>query len=127
MGRAASRDTAGRTLVTSLFARLFEQPPLTPARVRSAYAIAVVTDAVQLMLGPFGWAFADEILDVFAMVAISRAIGFHALLLPTFIIEFIPMADMLPTWTGSVALVLTLRRRKQIATTQPAHGPVIDV
>jgi hypothetical protein len=69
----------------------------------------------------------DEILDVFAMAAISRTIGFHALLLPTFVIEFLPVADMLPTWTGSVALVLTLRRRKHVVTTPPSEERVIDI
>jgi hypothetical protein len=113
--------------MTNLLSRFFEQPPLTSARVSLAYAIAVATDVVQMLLGPFGWAFADEILDVFAMAAISRTIGFHALLLPTFIIEFLPIADMLPTWTGSVALVLTLRRRKHIVTAPPSDGPIIDV
>ena len=106
---------------------VFEVAILTRTRIRSAYAVALLTDALQIALGPLGWTFADEILDVIAMIAISWLIGFHALLLPTFIIEFLPMADMLPTWTGSVALVLTLRRRKQITTTPPAQDPVIDV
>jgi hypothetical protein len=36
----------------------------------------------------------DEVLDVIAMVAISGAIGFHVILLPTFALEFLPMSDM---------------------------------
>ena len=113
--------------MTSVLDRLFAQPFLTAARVRSAYAIAVGTDLLQVILGPFGWAFADEILDVVAMFAITRLIGFHVLLLPTFIIEFLPVADVLPTWTGCVALVLALRRRKQVVAGPPTDGPVIDV
>ena len=108
--------------------RLFETPPLTPSRVRSAYAIAIATDLLQLILGPFGWVFADEILDVVAMIAISRAIGFHVVFLPTFALEFLPLTDMLPTWTGSVALVVGMRRRRQVASpSPPGPGPVIDV
>ncbi len=110
----------------SILQRLLEEPPLTQARVRSAYAIAVATDILQVLLGPFGWTFADEILDVIAMVGVSRAIGFHVALLPTFVIEFLPVSDMLPTWTASVALVVTLRRRKQVVTSPPS-GPVIDI
>src|SRR5581483_7345013 len=127
MDRAASRYAARRTLVASVLDRLFSQPPLTPSRVRAAYATAVATDLLQVWLGPFGWAFADEILDVFAMFAVSRLIGFHVLLLPTFLIEFLPMADVLPTWTGCVALVLALRRRKHVVAGPPTDGPVIDV
>jgi hypothetical protein len=99
---------------------------LTRSRVISAYVIAMTADLLQLALGPFGWAFVDEILDVAAMVLVSRAIGFHALLLPTFALEFLPLTDMLPTWTGCVALVVALRRRQELAV-PPAPGPVIDI
>jgi hypothetical protein len=103
-------------------------PVLTRNRVRAAYAIAVTTDVLQVSLGPLGWAFADEILDVAAMILTSRAIGFHPLLLPTFVLEFLPVTDLLPVWTGCVALVVALRKRQQAAMRQaPAPGPVIDV
>ena len=36
-------------------------PVLTPSRVRLAYTIGVTTDVVQFLLGPLGWAGADEI------------------------------------------------------------------
>jgi len=100
---------------------------LTRARIRSAYAVAIVTDGLQLLLGPAGWTFADEILDVAAMAIISWLIGFHPLLLPTFVLELMPLADLLPTWTGAVALVLTLRRREQSKIQPPDGGSVIDV
>jgi hypothetical protein len=106
-------------------------PTLTPARVRTAYAVAVATDALQFVLGPFGFAGADEVLDVAAALMIGKLIGFHALLLPTFILEFVPLADMLPTWTGCTALVVALRKREQAAASNaplpPSNGPVIDV
>ena len=96
--------------------------------MRAAYAIAVTTDVLQLSLGPLGWAFADEILDVAAMILTSRVIGFHPLLLPTFVLEFLPVADVLPAWTVCVALVVALRKKQQAATRQPpSPGPVIDV
>ena len=86
-----------------------------------------MTDLVQLILGPFGFAFADEVLDVAAMILITRLIGFHPLLLPTFILELVPLADLLPTWTASVALVLSIRKREAPAPPPPGNGPVIDV
>ncbi len=73
---------------------------LTPTRVRIAYAVAIGVDVFQWVLGPVGWAFADEILDVFA-------------------------AGLLPTWTGCVALVVMLRRRQEPP--PPAPGAVIDI
>jgi hypothetical protein len=108
--------------------RLFHVPLLTPTRVRLAYAVAVGTDVLQFALGPLGWAFADEILDVAASLMTWRLLGFHFLLLPTFAIELLPVTDLLPTWTGCVALVIS--RRKQQQRPQPAPqgpGPVIDV
>jgi hypothetical protein len=97
-------------------------------RVRTAYAVAMATDALQFVLGPFGWAFADEILDVVAAGIMWRLFGFHPLLLPTFLMEFLPISDMLPLWTGCVALVIASRKRQQISTPPPpSNGPIIDV
>jgi hypothetical protein len=100
-------------------------PFLTSARIRTAYIVAGSVDLLQLLLGPVGWAFADEILDVAAMALLWRILGFHPLLLPTFALEIVPFADMLPTWTGCVAVVIALRKRQQAA--PPAGGTVIDV
>ena len=105
---------------------MFQTPVLTRNRVRLAYAVAVTADALQILLGPLGWAFADEIIDVAAMFLTWRAIGFHPLLLPTFALEFIPIVDMLPSWTACVALVVSLRKKQQTAGAQ-SQGAVIDV
>jgi hypothetical protein len=51
-------------------------------------------------------------MDVVAMVLISWVIGFHPLLLPTFVVELIPIVDMAPTWTICTAIVVGLRRRR---------------
>ena len=100
---------------------------LTPTRVRLAYAIAVTVDVLQWVLGPVGWLFADEILDVAAAALISWAIGFHPLLLPAFALEFLPVADLLPTWTGCVWLVVMLKRKQQTPAAPSNPGPFIDV
>jgi hypothetical protein len=97
--------------------------PLTRTRIASAYGAAIVTDGLQLVLGPFGWPFADEILDVAAMIATTSLLGFHPLLLPTFLLELVPVADMIPSWTVCVALVIALRR-KQPATPGDASPPI---
>ncbi len=89
---------------------LLRVPPLRPWRIAAAFAVAIATDAAQLTLGPLGWPIADEVLDLVAMVLTVWLLGFHVLLLPTFAIELVPVADMLPTWTGCVGLVVARRR-----------------
>jgi hypothetical protein len=83
--------------------------------------VALITDALQFtfgFFGPAGW-FVDDGLDVIAMVLTCAALGFHPLLLPTFILKVIPFAQMLPTWTGCTAAVVMLRKRGE------AEPPVI--
>jgi hypothetical protein len=111
------------------FPRLFESPPLTRQRIVASLAVAAATDAFQLLLGPLGITFADEVLDVIAMIVIWRLLGFHALLLPTFVLEFLPIVDVLPTWTGCVGIVVAMRKRQRAEGPPPAlpPGPVIDV
>ncbi len=93
--------------------RWLKAPALTRGRIWLAFSVAAVTDAIQLGLGPAGGIVVDQVLDVIAMVLTCAALGFHPLLLPTFVIELIPIADMIPTWTGCVAAVVLLRKRLQ--------------
>src|SRR6478672_467178 len=77
---------------------------LTSSAVRMAYAVAVFTDLAQLLL------------------------GLHPFLLPTFVLEFVPFTDMLPTWTACVALVIRSRSRQGLVVDEPPGStPVIDV
>ena len=91
--------------------------------------VAILSDAVQLGLGPLGWTFFDEVIDVIAMILTSWLLGFHMLLVPTFLFELIPVIDMLPTWTGCVALLVSLRKKEQSLNTRPQADRVrvIDV
>ena len=93
---------------------------LTRSRVLTAYAVAAAVDVLQLLGGPLGWVFVDQALDAVAAVVMWRLLGFHPLLLPTFVVEFLPVADLLPTWTGCVAVVVALRKRQQTIT-PPSH------
>src|SRR4029077_5216419 len=93
----------------------------------AAYAVAIGADALQIVLGPLGWIFADEILDAIAMIATSALLGFHPLLLPTFVLELVPVVDMVPTWTICVALVIALRRRQPPPATPGTAAPPIDI
>jgi hypothetical protein len=103
-----------------LFKELSQDRVVSRPRIWFAFAVALITDGLQFSLGPFGWILVDQGLDVLAMVLISWAIGFHMLLLPTFVIEFIPGPDMLPTWTACTAAVIMLRKKAN-------PPPVIDI
>ena len=107
------------------FNRRFHAPPLTRVRIAVALAVAVIADGLQFFLGPFGWAGFDQAIDVVAMVLTSWMIGFHWLLLPTFIVEFIPLTDMLPTWTACTIAVMALRKREQRAI--PPPQPTVEI
>jgi hypothetical protein len=101
---------------------------LSSSAGRTAYAVAVTADVMQLLLGPLGWVGFDEAADVVAAFLISRLLGFHPLLLPTFVLEFVPFTDLLPTWTGCVALVVRSRRRQGLVVDDPPGStPIIDV
>jgi len=47
------------------------------------------------------------------MVLTSWLIGFHWLLLPTFVLELVPVLEDLPTWTACTIAVIALRKRGQ--------------
>jgi hypothetical protein len=105
-------------------------PVLTRRRIWLACAVALTADAIQILLGPFGWAGPDEVLDIIVMVVLSAIIGFHPLFLPAFVAEFIPGVDMLPTWTACAVIVIGLRRKQRVPPpVPPVHptGNVIDI
>ncbi len=93
-----------------------------------ALAVAAAADGLQFLLLGLGWVGIDQAIDVVAMLLTMWILGFHILLLPTFVVEFIPVADMLPTWTGCVIAVIALRKREQ-RTAPPPHPekPIIDI
>src|SRR6266404_2818110 len=95
------------TMQTGLRVSLFSR-----RHIAAALAVAIVIDGLQVLLGPLGWVGFDQILDLMAMILTTALIGFHPLLLPSFLLELVPVADMLPTWTVCVAIVVALRCRQ---------------
>ena len=87
------------------------------ARVRAARWIAFAADAVQIVLMPlFGEGAlspANDLLDVVVAFLLVRLIGWHVSFLPTFVAEFVPGLDLVPTW--SVAVWLATRGAAQPA------------
>lgn len=102
---------------------LSHTPTLTRTRMVVALITAVIADGLQIFLQAVP--FAPQGIDVVAAAVVNMAIGFHVLLLPTFIIELVPVIDDLPTWTGCVLVVIALRKRQnQVASEEvPAVPP----
>jgi hypothetical protein len=95
----------------------FTAPRLTRGRIVLALLVGLSADALQILLPVPP---APEIIDVVAAVLTFWLLGFHLLLLPTFVIELIPVVDMLPTWTACVGAVIALRKREQAGEIPPA-------
>lgn len=112
-------------------------PALARWRILAALAIALVADAVQIGLGPLGVAWVDDLLDVVVAVLEVALLGFHPLLLPTFVLEVLPVIEFLPTWTGCVLAVIAMRRQtagmhrpkgpRPVRNGGKPQGPVIDI
>lgn len=103
---------------------LFRPARLSRSRIVLALLIALAADGLQI---PFQVAPpVPEVIDVIAALLTVWLLGFHILLLPTFILEFIPLVGMLPTWTGCVAAVIALRKRSE-NTPSEKPPPFVDV
>jgi hypothetical protein len=99
--------------------------PLSGRRIILALAVAVAADGLQLSLTAAGWVGPDQIIDLLAMLVLIPLIGFHWLLLPSFILELVPVLDDLPTWTGCVLAVVAIRKH-QCKTAAPVAPPVVQ-
>jgi hypothetical protein len=86
------------------------------SRFRAAMALAIVADAVQILIFPLFAEGAisplDDILDLTVMVALIRLIGWHWEFLPSFIAELVPGLDLVPFWT--LAVVSVYRKWKPV-------------
>ncbi len=76
---------------------------------RTALAIAVMADALQIGLFPlFGeGAFSplNDALDFAVAWLMIRLLGWHWAFVPSFIAELVPGLDLVPTWTLAVLMV----------------------
>ncbi len=81
---------------------------VTPARIKAARFLAAGTDLLQIVLLPaFLPAVAspvNDVIDVAVALALLRLVGWHWSFLPSFVVELIPIVDLVPTWTAAVFL-----------------------
>jgi len=78
-------------------------------RQKLAWTLAIAADALQIaMLPVFAGGLASPIsdaLDIAMTAAMIFLLGWHFAFLPTLIAEFIPVVNLVPTWTAAVWLV----------------------
>jgi hypothetical protein len=86
-------------------------------RLRTAMVLAIVADAVQLIVFPVfiegALSPTDDILDLGIGAAMAYLLGWHWEFLPSFLAKLVPGVDLVPFWTLAVANVY--RKSKQIA------------
>jgi hypothetical protein len=86
-------------------------------RFRTAMLLAVVADALQLIVFPVfiegALSPTDDILDLGIGAAMVHLLGWHWEFLPSFLAKLVPGVDLVPFWTLAVANVY--RKSKQIA------------
>lgn len=78
-------------------------------RLRIAWAVALLVDALQMGLGAgtlglSTWLL-DKPLDLLAMGVLWALLGWHWVFLPTFLTELLPWVDLAPTWSLAVWIV----------------------
>ncbi|MEI6234814.1 MAG: hypothetical protein WCT04_17305 [Planctomycetota bacterium] len=83
---------------------------ISPVRLIIAGIVAVVADVVQWLLIPafsqLGFMSpANDILDFAVAGFMYWLLGFHWVLLPTLLGELVPIANMMPFWSGAVFFV----------------------
>jgi hypothetical protein len=86
-------------------------------RFRAAMILAVIADAIQIVVFP---AFvegalspADDILDFGIAAVLINLLGWHWEFLPSFFAKLVPGVDLVPFWT--MAVVNVYRKSKQMA------------
>lgn len=101
---------------------------LTTQQIWLARSIAVVADAMQIVLSPaLSWAVPVNIaIDVIVALILIKLVGWHIAFVPTFAVEALPIAELAPTWTVAV-MIATVGRGEQPATESVAVGDPIRV
>lgn len=88
-------------------------------RFRTAMVLAIVADALQIVVFPAfvagAMSPADDVLDLGIGAMMVHLLGWHWEFLPSFLAKLVPGVDLVPFWTLAVANVY--RKSKRIAAT----------
>jgi len=86
-------------------------------KFRTAMLLAIVADALQLVVFPLFVAGAlspaDDLLDLAVGATMVHLLGWHWEFLPSFFAKLVPGVDLVPFWTMAVANVY--RKAKRVA------------
>lgn len=86
-----------------------EVKAVTPGRIKAARIVAISADFLQIVAFPFfGEGFLsplNDALDAVVGLTLILLVGWHYAFLPTFLVEMLPVGDVIPTWTMAVLLV----------------------
>jgi hypothetical protein len=88
------------------------------SRFRAAMVLAVVADALQLVVLPLfaegALSPADDLLDVVVAAVLVHLLGWHWEFLPSFVAKLVPGVDLVPFWTMAVANVYRKSKRTAV-------------
>jgi hypothetical protein len=92
---------------------------LPGSRFRAAMVLALIADAVQIVVFPMfvegALSPAEDLLDFGVAAVLVNLLGWHWEFLPSFLGKLVPGVDLVPFWTLAVANVY--RKSKRIAVT----------
>jgi hypothetical protein len=94
---------------------------------RAAMVLALVTDALQLVLLPLfaegALSPADDVLDLGVGALMIHLLGWHWEFLPSFLAKLVPGVDLVPFWT--LAVVSVWRKAKREAEVPGESRPLL--
>jgi hypothetical protein len=101
-------------------------------RVKIAFGVAILADALQLLVFPLfvegAAAPADDVLDAVVGGLMVYLLGMHWEFLPSFLGKLVPGVDLVPFWSLAVANVYRKTRNDPITidATPDRHASTID-
>ncbi len=99
------------------------------SRFRAALILAVIADALQIVIFPLfvegASSPADDALDLGVGAILMYLLGWHWEFLPSFFAKLVPGVDLAPLWTLAVANVY--RKSRQIAVTTKERREHTDI
>jgi hypothetical protein len=107
-----------------IFAMTDDALTISPGpRFKSAMVLAILADALQIVLFPMfvegALSPADDVLDLGIGALMIQLLGWHWEFLPSFLAKLVPGVDLVPLWTLAVANVY--RKSKRIAVAAEAE------
>jgi hypothetical protein len=92
-------------------------------RFQAAMALAILADALQIVVFPFfvegALSPADDLLDFGVAAVLVHLLGWHWEFLPSFFAKLVPGVDLVPCWT--IAVVNVYRKARMAVTAEESR------